>query len=115
MKHQGMRRSAKVFFSCILLSLSLGACAAEDLQPTSSEASEISAAPVDEPAAVQAPEAQAASCCSFGYYHCSTNLEADADYDPPGCGMYTRPRAASVCRAACGHACVDSGWLDACN
>ena len=118
MKHQGIRRSAKIFLSCVLLSLSLGACAAEDLQPTTSDEAAVSSAPSDEAPAAQAPVDEAAAqatCCSYGAYQCPSNPDATADYDPPGCGMYTKPRARTACAAHCAQACVDTGWLDACN
>jgi hypothetical protein len=119
MKHQGIRRSAKIFLSCVLLSLSLGACAAEDLGPTSPDESALSNAPTDEAPAAQAPVDElarpVAMCCSFGGYDCPSNPNISFDYDPPGCGMYTKPRASSLCRQQCGQPCHDSGWLDACN
>jgi hypothetical protein len=119
MKHQGIRRSAKIFLSCVLLSLSLGACAAEDLEPTSSDEAALSTAPSDEAPATQAPVDEALQarpmCCSYGSYDCPSNPDASADYDPPGCGMYTKPRARTICNAHCATACVDSGWFDSCN
>jgi hypothetical protein len=118
MKHQGIRRSAKIFLSCVLLSLSLGACAAEDIAPTSSDESALAAAPADEAPAAQATGDFAAArplCCSYGAYECPSNPNATTDYDPPGCGMYTKPRAKTLCTAHCATACVDSGWFDSCN
>jgi hypothetical protein len=59
-------------------------------------------------------EAEVATCCSEGAYTCSTNLNIEVDYAPPGCGAALKPRAQTACAAACGHACHDSGWIDTC-
>ena len=113
-------RAAKLLFSSAILALSLGACAAEpDLEPTSTDDSALMStqAQTDESARTEAagPANLAASCCSSGGYWCATNPNIDYDYDPPGCGAYTKPRAASLCASRCGHACVDSGCIDSCN
>jgi hypothetical protein len=117
MKQQSLVGAMKAFLSMTLLALACttGACAADDLAPTSSQDEAVSTdtSAVDSQAATT--ESFGGSCCSFGAYTCPTRqLDADFDYDPPGCGIYTKPRAASLCRARCGQACVDSGWQDSC-
>jgi hypothetical protein len=53
-------------------------------------------------------------CCSSGGYTCPGDPNISVDYDPPGCGPLTKPRAAGVCRYLCGGGCVDSGWQGGC-
>jgi hypothetical protein len=113
-------RSAKLLFTSALLALSIGACAADpDLEPTSADDSALMStqAQGDEAARTEAagPANLAASCCSSGGYWCPTNANVEYDYDPPGCGAFTKPRAASLCNSRCSTACRDSGWIDSCN
>jgi hypothetical protein len=63
---------------------------------------------------VSSEQSEIGTCCSEGTYTCSTNPNLDYDYAPPGCGALLKPRAKTVCDAACGHACKDSGWIDTC-
>jgi len=63
------------------------------------------------PAAVSGRVAQGlAACCSTGAYFCPTTGDY-VDYDPPFCGLYTRPRASAVCNAQCAVPCTDTGWV----
>jgi hypothetical protein len=47
--------------------------------------------------------------CQWGSYTCPTN-GAMWDYDTPGCGPRLKSQAYTQCNAACGPACIDSGW-----
>ena len=58
-----------------------------------------------------------AICCSSGYYRCPTASNPDLeffDYDPPRCGVWTRPRAKDECERSCSVTCLDSGWVQSC-
>lgn len=80
-----------------IMAMTVAGCATQSAPATGSEESEI-----------------ITSCCSSGTFTCSTNPNIEVDYDPPGCGAWTRLQAQALCNAKCGHACHDSGWINYC-
>lgn len=72
------------------------------------------AAPVestDSPEQTEATQEAIGNCSCWGGYVCASN-SYETTYDALGCGPFTKPQAASMCRSQCGgKACVDSGWL----
>ena len=66
-------------------------------------------------ASVSSTQQAIGNCCSGGGFYCAANPEIAYDYDPPGCGAFTRPKASTLCKNQCGTGCVDSGWQDLCN
>lgn len=88
-------------FKALLLSVALfGGCVTSN-EPGETGESEQAIFPVE-------------ACCSWGSYTCSVDASIGYDYDPPGCGTLTKPRAKAVCQAACGATCIDSGWYNGC-
>lgn len=83
-------------WTSLLVSGLISACAASGEPSTDTETSSI------------------ATCCSSGGYTCPTNSTISFDYDPPGCGAYTKPKAQSMCESLCSTTCRDSGWLPSC-
>lgn len=55
-----------------------------------------------------------ANCCSWGAYQCKSTGES-YDYDPPRCGLLTKPGANALCKAHCPEACKDTGWYSSCD
>jgi hypothetical protein len=63
-----------------------------------------------DPAEVAMPD----RCCVGGAFYCERDPSIVIDYDPPRCGMYTRPRAMRVCAAQCSAPCIDTGASNHC-
>lgn len=112
-----LARRIKTIFTGALLALSF-AGAGYAVQPGSARAAERNEQQLESTTASDGSDLQSSayggSCCYYGDYTCPTNGNIVWDYDVPGCGPITRPTAASRCKAQCGRACVDSGWLSMC-
>jgi hypothetical protein len=111
MQMNKLMRAIKIGLSGALLALTCAS--AVPARAVAAEQQSQEAMSQEDGASLQSTEI-AGSCCSYGYYTCSTNANIQWDYDVVGCGPFTKPKAQARCAAECGHACVDSGWLNGC-